>query len=134
MLVFVFTRDSFWVRSFYFILFYFLKYLYWSIIALQCCVSFCYITKWISYAYTYIRICPPSWASLPPALSHLSKWSWSTESISLCYAAPSHQPTILHMVVYVGRCYSHFALPAHVIKSILYVYLFIPVPLFFFFF
>ena len=28
--------------------------------------------------------------SLPPSLSHPSRWSQSTELISLCYAAASH--------------------------------------------
>ena len=69
---------------------FFFLHLYWSIIALQGCVSFCFITKWISYMYTYIPISPPSWASLPPSLSHPSRWSLSTELISLCYAAASH--------------------------------------------
>ena len=32
---------------------------YWSIIALQWCVSFCFITKWISYTYTYDPISLP---------------------------------------------------------------------------
>ena len=68
-------------------IFTFLKHLYWSIIALQWCVCFCFITKWISYTYTYIFISPPSCVSLPPSLSHPSRWSQSTELISLCYAA-----------------------------------------------
>ena len=68
----------------------FFKHLYWSIIALQWCVSFCCTAKWISYTYTYIPISPPSCVSLPPSLSHPSRWSQSTELISLCYAAASH--------------------------------------------
>ena len=70
--------------------FYFFKHLYWSITALQWCVSSCFITKWISYTYTYIPISLPSCFSLPPSLSHPSRWSQSTELISLCYAAASH--------------------------------------------
>ena len=33
---------------------FFFSHLYWSIIALQWCVSFCFITKWISYTYIYV--------------------------------------------------------------------------------
>ena len=57
---------------------------------LQSCISFCCITKWISYMYTYKPISPPSGISLPPSLSHPSRWSQSTELISLCDAAASH--------------------------------------------
>ena len=71
-------------------LFFSFKHLYWSIIALQWCVSFCFITKWISYTYTYIPMSLPSCVSFPPSLSHPSRWSQSTELISLCYAAASH--------------------------------------------
>ena len=62
--------------------------------------------------------------SLPCSLSHPSRWSQSTELISLCYAVASHQPSILCLVVYICQCYSltlsHLTLtPPHILKSIL---------------
>ena len=70
--------------------FFFLIHIYWSIIASQYYVSFCCTTKWVSHMHIYVPISPPSWASLPPSLSHPSRSSQSTELISLCYAAASH--------------------------------------------
>ena len=92
-----------------FLSYFFLIDLYWSIIASQYCVSFCCTTKRISRRHTHVPISPPSWASLPSSLSHPSRSSQSTKPMSLCYAAASHQPTILHSLVYIRRCYSHFA-------------------------
>ena len=43
---------------------------------------------------------------LPPSLSHPSRQSQSTELISLCYVAASHQLSILHFVVYICPCHS----------------------------
>ena len=60
----------------------------------------------------YIYICPDLSSllhlppSLPPSLSHPSRWSQSTELISLCYAPASHQLSILHLVVYICPCHS----------------------------
>ena len=68
---------------------FFFKHLYWSIIALHCCVSCCCITVNQLYVYIYPHI--PSLLHLPPTLPiPPSRWSQSTELISLCYAAASH--------------------------------------------
>ena len=59
--------------------------------------------------HTHAPISPPSCVSFPPSLSHPSRWSQNPELISLCYAAASRQLSILHAVVYICQCYSHFA-------------------------
>ena len=54
-------------------------FVYWSIIASMCCVSFCCIMKWINYKYTYI----PSLLRLPhtPPLDHHWALSWAACAI-----------------------------------------------------
>ena len=62
-LTLVFTNNK---SASVFIYFYFSKHLYGSIIALQWCVTFCFITKWISYTYISPHI--SSLLHLPPTL------------------------------------------------------------------
>ena len=83
------------------------------------------------YVYIYPHI-PSLCASLPPSLSHPSRWSQSTKLISLCYAAASHQLSVLHLVVYICPCHSLTSsqltlLTRHFLKYILLVCVFIPV-------
>ena len=61
----------------------------------------------VNQLYVYIYPHVPSLLRLPPSsLSHPSRWTQSTELISLCYAAASHQLAILHSVVYICPCHS----------------------------
>ena len=81
------------------------------------------------YIYPHVSslLCLPPTLPIPPP-----RWSQSTQLISLCYAAASHQLSILHLVVYICQCHpltsSQLTLPPpRVLKSILYVCVFIPV-------
>ena len=86
------------LTSFLFIILFFLKHLYWSIIALQWYVSFCFITNWISYTYTYVPISLPSCVSLPPTLPIHSILFWG----SLC--SQLIHPSLLGPVLVYAYC------------------------------
>ena len=76
-------------------------FLNWGIIALQCCVNFCYTTTWISHMYMYIFSLS---SSLPLTPSHSSKssqrQSWAPSAIS------SFLLFVSYMVVYICQYYS----------------------------
>ena len=93
--------------------------------------------------HTHVPISPLSWASLPSSLSHPSRSPQSTKLISLCYGCCFPLANcFIFSSVYLSMLLSLcpiFPLPPHVLKSILYVYIFIPalqrgssVPFFFF--
>ena len=62
--LYIYIYIYFFLRSWIFVF----KHLYWSITASKWCVSFCFITKWISYTYTHVPISLPSHITLPPTL------------------------------------------------------------------
>ena len=70
-----------------------------DIVGLQYRISFCYMTKWISYTYTYI----PSLLDLPPTSHYIPLYSSSLQSTELSsqpYSEDSHWLPILHMAVH----------------------------------
>ena len=70
--------------------------IFFCFLSLQCCIGFFHATMWISHNHTYV----PSLVGLPPLPpSHSSRSSQSAWLGSLCYIA-SHQPSTLHMIVY----------------------------------
>ena len=87
----------------------------------------------VNQLYIYIHPHISSLLRLPPTLPIPPfQGTQSTELISLCYVVASHQLSILHLVVYICSCHSltpsQLTLPPpHVLKSILYVCIFIPV-------
>ena len=83
-----------------------------SLLECNCFTMLCQFLLYtqVNQPYAYISSHIPSLLSLlPSSLSHPSRSLQSTKLISLCYAAASHQLTILHSVVYICQCYSHFA-------------------------
>ena len=115
--------------SFFF--FYFLT----SLLEYNCFTMVCQFLLYnkVNQLYIYIQPHISSLLRLPPIiLSHPPRQSQSTKLLSLCYAAASHQLSILQLVLYICPRHplasSQLPLPLpHVLKSILYVCIFIPV-------
>ena len=72
-----------------------------SLLEYNCFTVVCQFLLYNKVNQLYVYIYP-----LPPSLSHPSRWSQSTELISLCHAAASHQLSIFHLVVHICPCHS----------------------------
>ena len=97
-------------NSFFFppmFLFYFIRltnHFNWRIFTLQYCDSFCHTSTWISHGYICVS---PSWTPLP-RLSPPHSFGLSQSTGFGCPASCMnlHWSSILHMVIYIFRCYS----------------------------
>ena len=88
-------------------LFYFIRltnHFNWRIFTLQYCDSFCHTSTWISHGYICVS---PSWTPLP-RLSPPHSFGLSQSTGFGCPASCMnlHWSSILHMVIYIFRCYS----------------------------
>ena len=79
--------------------------------------GFWFITKWISYTYTYIPLSPPSCISLPPSLSHPDRRSVTKHRTNLPVLCGCFPLAIYYTFgsVYMSMPLSHFvpAYPSH---------------------
>ena len=109
-----------------------------SLLEYNCFTMLCQFLLYnkVNQVYVYINLHIPSLFCLTPTqpISPLfvTSWSQSTELISLCYAAASHQLSILLWVVSICQCYSLTSSqltlpPPRVLKSIVSICVFIPV-------
>ena len=86
--IMVYIYSTYFSYNWGFVIFNLIFILHWSIIDLQCCVSFRCIAKWFSYTYI------PSFSdSFPYRLLQ------NTESSSLCYTVGPYWLSILHIVM-----------------------------------
>ena len=98
--------------------------IYWSIIASQYCICFCCTTKWIHISPYPLPLESPSHPPYPSPLGHRKAPSWSPCTMLLL---PTSYFTFgsVHTSMLLSLRPS-FPLPPRVLKSILYVYIFIP--------
>ena len=99
---------------------------YWHVLALQCCVSFCYTEESISYMYTCIPchlVLPPSPAPLhlAPLSSHLGH----NRALSLASCALQEIPTscVTHGVVDMSIPIFQLASPSPSLPVQIYIYI-----------
>ena len=75
--------------------------------ALQCCISFCFSAKWISYTYTRV----PSFLAFLPIYVTTQHWVEFPLLYSICYCV-IHWLSVLYVIVYMSVPISQFILPS----------------------